>query len=281
MRAKSRRDGVALPAMAVVVACGARSGFDDRITVELDGGAVAVEESSSPPPGPSSSATDQPSGSAPLSGSSMEPGSARGSTAPGSSGPPIGRRPPTGTPGDAGCPPASWLPPPSLSGCWTCLATMCSAELAACAADCTCSQALATALVCETGGAAPAQCFGPVAMGGGPATIPLASCLLSATAGCPCSSGHTSGPSPLDAAGCVGGGSGGGAGGGSCMSQVEETCAGTNYQVVCSCPQGTCVCFGSSTKIVAFMGCPYCPMSSVGPGSLNLQDLFGLCGFPN
>jgi hypothetical protein len=72
-------------------------------------------------------------------------------------------------------------------------------------------------------------------------------------------------------------GGGGGGGNGTCTSTFGETCGGTNYQVSCSCPRGSCVCFGQSTTVVNFTGCPSCP----GLGSsFATDDIFALCGFP-
>lgn len=77
--------------------------------------------------------------------------------------------------------------------------------------------------------------------------------------------------------GVGGGGGGGGSGGpGSCQVFAQETCAGISYQVTCTCPQATCACFGSSTSVVPFTGCPTCsPMSA-----MSAPALFALCGFP-
>lgn len=75
----------------------------------------------------------------------------------------------------------------------------------------------------------------------------------------------------------------GGAGGsgvpGECSSTFGEMCGGTSYQVSCTCPRGTCVCFGLSTTVVSFTGCPSsCPGFSPGPTT---DDIFALCGFPH
>ncbi len=86
-------------------------------------------------------------------------------------------------------------------------------------------------------------------------------------------------PNPRDAApsACVmGGGGGGSAGGGggpvTCDIMVQESCGGVNYQVSCACPQGSCACFGTTTSIVSFGGCPTCPMP---------VQAFQVCGFPH
>jgi hypothetical protein len=56
-----------------------------------------------------------------------------------------------------------------------------------------------------------------------------------------------------------------------CTVSFGETCGGNDYQATCACPQGTCACFGSSTQVVTFTGCPSCP----GPA-----QVFKACGFP-
>jgi hypothetical protein len=71
-----------------------------------------------------------------------------------------------------------------------------------------------------------------------------------------------------------GGGSAGGGGGGgpaSCDIMAQETCAGVSYQVSCACPAGSCACFGPTTSIVSFAGCPTCP---------TIAQAFQACGFP-
>jgi hypothetical protein len=91
-------------------------------------------------------------------------------------------------------------------------------------------------------------------------------------------------PAPTDGAPpaptpCMAMGGGGGFGGGQCSLNWSETCSGTSYKVSCSCPEGACVCFGPTTHVVHYSGCPYCPaIPSVGPTSV--ADVFTLCGFP-
>ena len=70
------------------------------------------------------------------------------------------------------------------------------------------------------------------------------------------------------------GGGGGSSGGGQCSAMFSETCGGISFDVSCACPQGTCACFGPTTTVVAFSGCPVCP----GPNSES--SVFALCGFP-
>lgn len=72
---------------------------------------------------------------------------------------------------------------------------------------------------------------------------------------------------------CMSIGGGGVLGSGECEQSWGETCNGVNYQVDCSCPRGSCVCFGPTTHVVAYSGCPTCP--GAGSGSV-----FALCGFP-
>lgn len=96
--------------------------------------------------------------------------------------------------------------------------------------------------------------------------------------------GATAGPMPADdvapptSTACTRVGAGGGGGAEDCLSTFGETCGGTNYQVSCSCPRGSCVCFGLSTTVVSFTGCPSCP----GLGSsFTTDDILALCGFPH
>jgi hypothetical protein len=58
-----------------------------------------------------------------------------------------------------------------------------------------------------------------------------------------------------------------------CLTNQYERCSdgGFVYQATCACPQGVCVCIGSSTSTVTFTGCPTCP---------TLPQAFKLCGFP-
>src|SRR5262249_41530751 len=160
------------------------------------------------------------------------------------------------------------LPSPAFASCWDCSAKSCESELAACAADCDCSQALSKAITCENGTASLVpQCFGPMARWSAPVTTALAMCLFSAGAnsGCslgpivPASSDASAVPASSDASACVGGGLGSGSGNGSCTSENSEACGGIQYKVVCACPEAICVCFGPSTKMVPFSGCPFCP----------------------
>jgi hypothetical protein len=88
-------------------------------------------------------------------------------------------------------------------------------------------------------------------------------------------------PTAHDAASpaCTPMGTGGGGGKGQCSSTFQEICGGTIYQASCSCPRGSCVCFGQSTTVVNFTSCPSCPGldPSAGPTT---ADIFELCAFP-
>jgi hypothetical protein len=78
---------------------------------------------------------------------------------------------------------------------------------------------------------------------------------------------------------CISAGGGGGSGAGSCDAEWSVKCGATSYQVDCACPRGSCVCFGPTTTIVAYPGCPICP--DLGPGfSMGLAEVFSRCGFP-
>ena len=56
-----------------------------------------------------------------------------------------------------------------------------------------------------------------------------------------------------------------------CTISYAETCGGSEYQATCACPQSTCACFGSSTQVISFTGCPSCPAPA---------QVYELCGFP-
>jgi hypothetical protein len=185
-----------------------------------------------------------------------------------------------GSPGDdAGCSPASSAlllaatDAPSSGSCWSCVAQGCSTQLAACAADCSCNAIVTGELSClESSGA---DCLAPFVASDDDATVATNICIQEASIECGCT-----GSTPDASAGCTALGGGGGGGNGQCTSNVGETCDGTNYQVVCACPEANCVCFSgtSATKTVSFSGCPFCPG---GPGPNSGTDLLALCGFPH
>ena len=95
------------------------------------------------------------------------------------------------------------------------------------------------------------------------------------------SSNECCGTAPTTAPGmCVqtGSGVGGALGGGGCTTNVAETCGGEDFQVVCSCPEGTCVCFDDmDNRVVNFDSCSTCT-GGLGPNS---ADLYTACGFPH
>jgi hypothetical protein len=184
-----------------------------------------------------------------------------------------------GSPGDdAGCSPASsallLAAKEALSGtCWSCVAQGCSTQFAACAADCSCNAAITGDLNClENNGS---DCLAPAQASDDDSTTAVNLCIEEASVECGCLS-----PTPDASAGCTTTGGSGGGGNGECTSNFGETCGGTNYQVVCACPEASCVCFSgmSATKTVSFSGCPFCPG---GPGPNSGTDLLALCGFPH
>ena len=77
---------------------------------------------------------------------------------------------------------------------------------------------------------------------------------------------------------------GGGIGGSNgCMTNFGEMCGATNYQVVCSCPQATCVCFGPTTHVISNPFCPSCPLPSPGrdmTAQAAAAKVLAACGFP-
>lgn len=127
----------------------------------------------------------------------------------------------------------------------------------------------------ETKGDGGAQQDGPA-----PTSSVLSGSPDSATTG-PMSTANAAPPTAGDGAStaCTPMGAGGGGGNGSCTSTFGEMCGGTSYQVSCECPRGSCVCFGTSTTVVPFSGCPSCPgLPNIGPTT---DDLLALCGFPH
>ena len=178
----------------------------------------------------------------------------------------------TGT-GTVGCSTNIMALGAELGACWGCAAKGCASQLSACEADCPCHTAVAQALECVSNGGSALPCFMPILSTSDPALSAFGTCLLQASGECNCSlnpgSTDDAGAPPTsgdDAMACTPSGGGGTTGNGSCSSTVEETCGGNDYQVVCSCPRGSCVCFGpSTTTVVSFDGCPYCP--GLGPGT--------------
>jgi hypothetical protein len=125
-------------------------------------------------------------------------------------------------------------------------------------------------------GSAPTATATPTATGTATAiatTAPTATATPTAHASAT-ASGGASPPLGDAAAGCTGpvvGSSS--AGPGECDWSSGVTCGGANYQIECACPRGSCVCFGPTTHVVNYPGCPSCSMS--------LAQTFALCGFPS
>ena len=191
-------------------------------------------------------------------------------------------------PEDAGCSAsiATYDPTPSFASCWACVANGCAAELAACAADCACNSLIAGGLACiNAGDGSPASCLAPALSAGNDSALSaVATCLVMVNVNCPCSGAVDAAPASTSddgSAACVTMGGSAGGGNGSCTSTLGETCGGTNYQVVCACPQGSCACFGPSSHVISFAGCPYCPSPGGGPGNVSSDELFTRCGFPH
>jgi hypothetical protein len=82
-------------------------------------------------------------------------------------------------------------------------------------------------------------------------------------------------------AACMMVGGGGSFGAGGCEGSSGEMCGSTNYQIDCSCPRGSCICFGPTTHVVPYAGCPLCPGEPLaGQDTGMLAQAFALCGFP-
>jgi hypothetical protein len=214
--------------------------------------------------------------------------------------PPESAQPPPSTPvtvtEDAGC--SSNLLTfeaidPTFAACWACAARGCMSLLTGCAADCTCSETIMKALICSDGSGSATSCFVSTLQSQDPLVADVTSCLSQTSGECNCDGSDADASSPPEAtdagsdtsAACNPGGGGGSTGGGQCSSSAGETCGSTSYQVVCACPQGTCVCFGPSStpQVVNYSGCPYCP--GLGPESSSADttqlQMLDLCGFPH
>jgi hypothetical protein len=170
---------------------------------------------------------------------------------------------------------------PSFLPCWGCIDQGCQMQFDACAQDCSCNKAVITAISCVDGGGSPETCFTTALAPGGDSTInALTSCLLQVGGECNCGVGGMTQPPP-DASTCAMTGGGSTSGNGACSSTIQETCGSSEYQAVCACPQGRCVCFGDTTTVIQIDSCPYCPSSVPnGPSSLTPEQVFSLCGFP-
>jgi hypothetical protein len=184
---------------------------------------------------------------------------------------------------DGGCAPDANIvthqsPNPESQACWACVSKGCATQLTACANDCACNAAVASVEECVDQGD-PNQCLAPLPLGdqSDETLATTSNCLMMASFECSCGDNLPDASDP----GCTQTGGGGSGGNGECSSNFGETCGGVNYQVICACPEGSCVCFSqsSSTKVVTFNGCPYCPGGAAGGQTAN--DLYDLCGFPH
>jgi hypothetical protein len=190
-----------------------------------------------------------------------------------------------GSRGDAGCSTDILTFHPSntaFEACWSCALGVCASQLAACGADCQCNSTIASALACAEDGLSLEQCFQATFVPtGDPAESNAEACLLQhAYAACDCAAvvaTDAAAASASDASMPAGGGSG--FSNGECDSMTRAMAGNTEYQVSCSCPEAACVCFGPTTHVVKYSGCPSCP-SDPGTGSSSIQEVFALCGFP-
>jgi len=169
----------------------------------------------------------------------------------------------------------------TFQACWSCAKNVCASQLAACAADCTCNSTVASALACVQDGLSVETCF-QATFGSTSDTVEASveACLLQqAYSACNCAAvleteggasrepdaATTIGPAPgmtLPGIGNV------------CFSIWGGTSGSTPYQVTCTCPDATCTCFGPTTHVVTYPGCPRCSPTIGG------AELFALCGFP-
>jgi hypothetical protein len=187
----------------------------------------------------------------------------------------FGASPGTALPrGDGGCGPEPVFdPPPASAACWDCMVKGCGPQFAACGSDCGCQGALGDEATCVNAGDA-RNCLLDGNGSGNDTLNALQLCLAESSNEC-CGTAPTTAPGM-----CVqtGSGVGGALGGGGCTTNVAETCSGEDFQVVCSCPEGTCVCFDDmDTRVVNFDSCSTCS-SGLGP---NPADLYTACGFPH
>jgi hypothetical protein len=204
---------------------------------------------SSPSSTPAASATDGPAGS---------------SGPPGGSAPPFGSSPPGSAPEtDASCTPGvlpSAPPGSALDACWTCMTRGCMAQLSMCVSDCACNAAIGDMLAHMNRGGPVIGCVGGMPGVGGAAGLAAGLCLTQACLDCGCSGVIVPDTGVgADGGNCTPVGGGGSFGNGQCSSTLNKTCNGTNYQIICSCPDAKCACFGPTSQIIAYSGCPYCP----------------------
>lgn len=269
MTKPTRTTGVSpIRSLMFVLACacgGPSAGHDAGAGSAPDSGSPV--STSSPSSMPAAPATDGPAGSSDPSGGSAPPFGS--SAAPGSA-------PET----DASCTPGvlpSAPPGSALDACWTCMTRGCTAQLAKCVSDCACNAAIGDMLAQMNSGGQVRACVVPVLGGAG-------FCLSQACLECGCSGVIVPDAGiGADGGNCAPVGGGGSFGNGQCSSTLSETCNGTNYQIICSCPDAKCACFGPTSQIVAYSGCPYCPSPGgpVGPSGPPPSDLLAQCGFPH
>ena len=256
-----------LAALGTAASCGGRT---DTLSVDLgDGGDDAQASQTGSSGGPWMTGSGASSGVTP--GGSSGFGSSGYSSSGGSS----------GSVGPCG-PDVRTFGAQSSLACWGCVAKGCPIQLDACAQDCTCNEAIVKGLECANAGGSPLNCFSS-AIGAGTSDSPLSSfanCLVFAGGDCGC--GMTADAGPDASPGCVETGGGGSFGSGGCNVTLSETCGGASYTAVCSCPRGSCVCFGDTTTVIQFNGCPYCPGDPItSQGTPTNADIYAACGFPN
>ena len=153
----------------------------------------------------------------------------------------------------------------------------CMAQLAPCVSDCACNAAIGDLLSQMERGQV-VGCPGPVLGPAGGA----ARCLNLACLDCGCSGGiRPDAGIGADAGDCIPMGGASDFSNGQCSSTLTKTCNGANYQIICSCPDAKCACFGPTSQVIAYSGCPYCPSpgSPLGPSGPPSDDLFAQCGF--
>jgi hypothetical protein len=190
---------------------------------------------------------------------------------------------------DGGCSTTSvvtYEPPGPPSACHTCAKKACLSQLTACAADCTCNNAILGALNCVDDGSG--SCIRSAMSSSDPILSATANCLFTAGGDCGCPGVQV--PSPDGSCLLLGGDGNNGLGNRECAAHASERCGDTDYQVVCTCPEGTCSCFGPTTHVIHFAGCPYCPGDQADasdlsplPGGVkpaNFAAMLTLCGFP-
>jgi hypothetical protein len=151
--------------------------------------------------------------------------------------------------------------------------------LVTCISDCACNAALGDLLSAMNLGGGQVRCVvGLLGLpDGSPGPLGSAGeCLSQACLGCNCPGVIVpdAGANAEDGAPTFGGGS---AGNGECSSTLNETYDGSSYQIICSCPDAKCACFGPTSQVIPYSGCPRCPFWGGPPA----DDLLAQCGFPH